>query len=259
VLLILIGLEVLIYLWRNRKQEEEPRIKYDVASILIIIFFGIVSLGFYTLYESGVLGTVKTLAASSRYEVQTSPQIIEPGAHIKKISVIGNPGYVNIHATDEKKLTIYSNWSTIYETSKEKADQIVEGIIDVKESGEALYITVRSPSNFGPFYGQPYGTVTIHVPADMELETDVRQSQVSLELQQQPKNDWSIRSQTGSIIVRLDDNADNLLIKASSSRGRLSQNTAWTEKKGDSEATLQLGKGEYNLRLTSGNGYIDVR
>jgi glucan phosphoethanolaminetransferase (alkaline phosphatase superfamily) len=74
ILLILLGTEILLYLWRRRANAEEPKLSYDLASIFIIIVFGMVIIGLYSLQETGVLKVIQTNLHTKDYDIQTSPK-----------------------------------------------------------------------------------------------------------------------------------------------------------------------------------------
>lgn len=57
VILIVLGSEVLYYLYRN--SEEEVKIKYDIFSIFIVIFILLVNISIYGLMETGVMDLIK--------------------------------------------------------------------------------------------------------------------------------------------------------------------------------------------------------
>lgn len=56
--LILLGLEVLWMNYRNNS-DENIRIKFDLASIFIVILILIVNLGLYGIYETGVIDHIR--------------------------------------------------------------------------------------------------------------------------------------------------------------------------------------------------------
>lgn len=57
-ILILLGLEVLWMNYRNNS-DENIRIKFDLASIFIVILILIVNLGLYGIYETGVIDHIR--------------------------------------------------------------------------------------------------------------------------------------------------------------------------------------------------------
>nr|WP_300001585.1 DUF5668 domain-containing protein [Tissierella sp.] len=56
-ILIVLGSEVLYYVYRN--SEEQVKIKYDVFSIFIVIFILLVNISIYGLMETGVMDLIK--------------------------------------------------------------------------------------------------------------------------------------------------------------------------------------------------------
>lgn len=56
--LILLGLEVLWMNYRNNS-DENIRIKFDLASIFIVILILIVNLGLYGIYETGIIDHIR--------------------------------------------------------------------------------------------------------------------------------------------------------------------------------------------------------
>jgi hypothetical protein len=145
ILLILLGTEILLYLWRRKANAEEPKLSYDLASIFIIFVFGMASIGLYTVQETGVLKVIQTNLQMKNYDIQTSPQVIEDVRGISTIKVIGNPMNLNLLSTEETKVTMYGSWSNIYAENKEKAHQLTSALLETERSGDTLFITINKP------------------------------------------------------------------------------------------------------------------
>lgn len=58
-ILILIGLEILYFVYTNKKDEEDIIIKYDIFSMFIVMIILIVNIGLYGLMETGILDYIK--------------------------------------------------------------------------------------------------------------------------------------------------------------------------------------------------------
>lgn len=257
VLLILLGIEILIYLWQKRKEDGEPKVSYDIASMFIVLLFGMISIGLYSIQESGVLQAVKTNFVSSSYTIQTPPQVIDDIRGIKNIKVIGNPRVLNIYTTGESKITSYSNWRNIYAANEEEARQYTSKVIDIIRNGDTLFITINEPININKFLSNPNGHVSLYLPANLEVETDLQYSEVKLYIKELV-NSWNIRTHSGSIMTKLED-VKNLTVQATSLHGHINPNPEWTTiNEQSSEGQLTIGAGTYLLRLFTEHGYIDL-
>lgn len=71
-ILILIGLEILWYVYENKKDEGTILVKYDIFSIFIVLTILIVNIGLYGLMETGILDLIKLKVSEERthYEYQ---------------------------------------------------------------------------------------------------------------------------------------------------------------------------------------------
>jgi hypothetical protein len=256
VLLILLGGEILFYLWLKRNAED-PKLKYDLASIFIVLLFGMASIGLYSLQETGVLQVIKANLHSTGYEIQTSPQVIDDLQGVEKIKVIGNPRNLNIYSSGESRLTMYANWRNIYASNKEEAHQITSQLIKTKRSGSTLFITLNKPTNQNKFANDSYGFVSLYLPSTIEAETDLQYSDIKLYLEQLTSS-WNIRTLSGRITAHIEEEND-LMVQATSLHGDISEDTTWTStNENKTEGQLIVGEGTYVLGLFTEHGRIEI-
>lgn len=65
-ILILLGLEILWYVYENKKGEGTMVVRYDIFSIFIVLIILMVNIGLYGLMETGILDLIKLRVSEER-------------------------------------------------------------------------------------------------------------------------------------------------------------------------------------------------
>ena len=85
VILVLIGAEILVQAYTAR--EEQPKIKYDAFSILIIFIMVFFSIGMYAFTSSGVMEGIAWMVESSHVPADIPSQRISVDEGLEKVVV----------------------------------------------------------------------------------------------------------------------------------------------------------------------------
>jgi hypothetical protein len=259
ILLILLGTEILLYLWRRKANAENPKLSYDLASIFIIFVFGMVSIGLYTIQETGVLKVIQTNLQMKNYDIQTSPMVIDDVRGISTIKVIGNPMNLNLLSSEETMVTMYGSWDNIYAENEEKAHQLTSELLETERNGDTLFITINKPVSENTFAhsSSTNGYVTLYIPSTIDIDTDVEHSSINVHVEKLTSS-WNIRSISGSISAQIEDKND-IKIQATTLQGHLREDTPWTSiNEHNTKGNLTIGEGTYKLHLFTEHGRIEV-
>lgn len=256
ILLILLGVEILIFLWL-RRNDQERKLGYDMASIFIILLFGFVSIGLYALQETGILNLVKTEVLSQQYEVQTLPQY-ESLDGINKVKLIGNARQIELHSTQENQLHHYSVWQSVLAYNQEEAQEKVDHLVETQREGDTLVITIQEPAFQHSLFGhRAYGKISLYVPEHVELETDFYHASLDV-LVDSLANDWHIRSRHGFIAAYLSEEAD-IQVRVQGEVLEVFEEVDWEYDRRTESGLFSQGEGTHQLQLTNMEGLIQLR
>ncbi|KAB8127456.1 hypothetical protein F9U64_17570 [Gracilibacillus oryzae] len=176
VLLIVLGIEILIYLFTAKS--EQPVIKYDIFSILFIIFISFVSIGFYVGASSGVLAAVDNYINDQ--QVSGSLPVMEEviDENVEKVVIDSQNHLTKVTATESESISIFGTYQT-NSNKKLTKDQIAS----IHKVGETVYISLfPSPTDHGLNYQFTTYYPTISLPNDVDVEITGHINEVNLNL-----------------------------------------------------------------------------
>lgn len=170
VLLILLGGEILYYLYRAK--EEQPKIRYDIFSIFMIAVIFLTSTIFYGFASTGILGYLTTWVNSNDYSIALEMMEKPINGNINKI-MIQVPNWVTIELKghSEQKIT-YRGSGDVFCTSLEAAEEIMkQGDVIMEEIGDILYIHFLSVDRRDDFkQGVTNLQYNLFLPVDVDVE-----------------------------------------------------------------------------------------
>ncbi len=172
VVLIIIGLEILAYIYLSK--QEEPKVKFDIFSIIIISILMVVSIGAYAV--SSIItfsdGNISFDYVFDKYKFESKfKKSLSIDANSDKLVVSNNNGDVKVVKGEGKKIEVEAD-ITVRNNDEEYASGIADTLIDVaKEKNIQISSTVQK--NFDK---AKIGSITIDylikVPDTVNVEVD---------------------------------------------------------------------------------------
>lgn len=216
-LLIVLGIEVLVYTYF--KKSDDGRVRYDVFSIIIILFLVFSGVGLKTAQDVGVIRLIQEQLQLSNYtmnlpesQVQFPPQIQKVVLYVERsskleirstsIDVFQAGGDVQIRARSK-------------EEARQMADQALQ--INTREAGSILFINLTG--------GQNIRDLKLQVPARLELEVSAPGQKLALVADQVIGN-FLIRGVDSDVL--LPAGADLSVTAINDAPGRVKGNLSWT-------------------------------
>jgi hypothetical protein len=201
-LLIVLGVEILIYL-AVAKKEDAP-VKYDFISIIFIAMIGTAGIVMAFAHSAGLLGMAEKVFKA---EVRTAnlPAFEESSLEgIKRISVVSWPYPLNIEGTKEKQVSLFGT----YEEETADGRALLKEISDyalIEKKDDTLYIKMKElPRN--RFSSYMTAEATLLIPSGMKLELQAKENLINV-YPRFMKADWKIES-ASRVQVKTDENAD---------------------------------------------------
>lgn len=174
VVLVMLGAEILIYIYLSK--QEQPKVKFDVLSIIIITFIMIASVGTYTVTSvlQGLGGNTSLLSAFSvyKYESQFKKNMSVDLGDRDTLIINNSSGNIDVVKGDSDKIEIEAN-ITIRNNDEDYAAEISEKLIEVTEK-DSIKISSKSSqytSNRGVIQSISINYY-IKVPEKVKVEVD---------------------------------------------------------------------------------------
>jgi hypothetical protein len=265
-LLIIVGGEILAYLFFSR--QEQPYLKYDFLSILLVGLIGTVGIGFTVLQVTGILGQVTTFVQAEVKTIDLPAYNQKVDNEIKRIVVVTGNHPLTIESSTNNELSIFGTYRTPY-TKPAPLIQDTGDYLFTKIKDDTLYITFKGmPERNELFYSQSSTLqATLVVPSSTSLEVSSDYNQITLKprMLQMP---WNV---TGTVDITIQlSKSDDLTVYAENVERFLGVQSRWqfTEETASGQsnqeihehsaeglirksATLQLGTGKYPITISN--------
>ncbi|MBM7654257.1 hypothetical protein [Neobacillus cucumis] len=254
VLLVVLGGEILIYLFLSR--QEQPFLKYDFLSIFFVGLIGTAGIIFAVLSSTGVMGKVEDVMAREVRSYNLPNFNYKTDDSIKRV-VVRTVGYdMTVEATESKEVSMFGTYRV--ETAKKTALlKNAQDIVTANQKGDTLYLNFKMlPEDAGLFHSQGILAATLLIPNHLKLEVVGNTDSLSLK----PRtitNDWNIDS-TSDVTVNVLKNS-NLSVETTDVEQL--QGKEWNikeEPKGSDElnatlknAVYQSGEGKYRIHISN--------
>ncbi|REE84472.1 hypothetical protein A8990_1146 [Paenibacillus taihuensis] len=173
-LLILLGLEIVIYLWRSKSEQQSAVLRYDLFSIIVVAALGGCCLVFTTVSATGLLDEVRGSIGSREVRVEAQEISERIAANVKKIVVQGENywnGRIHLDADGSDAGQLSAFGACRYDLQKDAAAPGSPELVVARQAGETLYVTVNRPSEERHMLndGTPSCDVTIVLPSEQQV------------------------------------------------------------------------------------------
>ncbi|WP_058307643.1 hypothetical protein [Gracilibacillus massiliensis] len=245
-LLIILGAEIVIYLVFSKK--EQPLVKYDILSIFMIFFIGIVSTGAYLLSSTGLLTQIQYVVNAEEVEVSI-PTIVEPIDHtIEKIVIDSKHGDLAVEANNGDQVSIFGSFRSNIE------DEIsMDEAVTINQVEDVLYIRSLQPRTqhgIGNMYTDY--DLTISIPGDIEVEVRSFISEVNVDLNKLKAN-WYVNAAESATFSELTE--ANVSVSASTDQSNELEVSNWKQESLDNPSRNDLNnEGNFSVTKTYGDG-----
>ncbi|MGG1678958.1 LiaF transmembrane domain-containing protein [Neobacillus sp. NRS-1170] len=254
ILLIVLGIEILLYLFLSR--QEQPVLRYDFLSIFFVGLIGTVGIVFAIMSSTGLMGKVEEVMAREERSFELPAFSYKVDDSIKRVVVRTVGSDMTVEATDAKEVSMFGTYR-VQTAGKAKLLKSADDIIAANQKGDTLYLNLKGmPNQVGPFDSPGIVAGTILVPNDVKLEVLGNGDSLTLK-PRNLANDWSIAS-TSSVVVDVPENS-NLKVGVVGAQELRGKETEWKiEEKKESnvpEDTLeknafyQTGEGKYHINI----------
>lgn len=256
-ILMLLGGEILVYV--HLAKEENPKIKYDVFSIFIVLLLTFAGLGLYGLNQSGILPRVNMMLASQSFVLGTPVEEIKLDASINKIVI--NPfsqGRLIVRSGSGDVLSASGTAYITADTQENAEKMLAEKRINLHQNGDTLFVSFNLPGSGSDFgYQARIREYMLIVPDDLQVEID-GSSQLEVVLDN-INNNWVINNR-GQVELRVSRMADAEIEAFVPRPENLQGNGEWAISKSENTASdknppeltadsLLFGEGKHRISI----------
>ncbi|HHX75233.1 MAG TPA: hypothetical protein GX699_10065 [Firmicutes bacterium] len=265
-LLVLIGGEILVYLYTAK--EPEPTIKYDFFSIFFIAVMIFCSIGLYGLTATGMLDKICRAAASSNMAVDVPPYKTAADGGIKNIVVSAPRGSLEIKRSSTLEVTSFGQAVVTAADREEAAALLAQNRVVMQREGDTLFVRYPAaayPGSFAPHIREISHTLLL--PAHTAVEITSCGNYIDLDLDSRAVGqNWLIKG-SGRIDITVDAAADLTIIAHVGNLHQLGGSADWqTEERKNTRAgqdisyqgTVHWGTGKNILTVMLEHGEINV-
>lgn len=261
VVLIVLGVEMVLFNLLSNLRGGKVRFTYDGLSIFMVILMLFFSTGLLLLESSGLPQLAERAFRISQRYYETEKLVYPLDASLKKLTLTMGEGTANLRAYEGNEIRVSVVYDGYFTSEQEARAYAQEQVVRTQKIGDSLLIEVLAPSrNFLPntYVRQE---VTILVPKGLDLEYDQPRGKLKVVIGDIDGN-WIIEHGDASELeLKLEDIKDTLLQVEIASNGRLRGNLEWDESKEDPDSQgLQAqkvwGTGEQTLLLRKSLGSI---
>lgn len=180
VILIVLGIEILAYVFWSR--EEEPKIKFDGLSIFLTIMVILISCGVYGVHSiiksEFSTGILAELGYFKNHTVITENYDFDP-ASVNKLQVNNSHGQIRVEHYNGDTIKVDSS-IVIENNDEEKARQLAQHLVEITE-GETLSINTRNQTLLEDNKNHRITVdYSIKVPRAMEFDFNNKYGTISL-------------------------------------------------------------------------------
>ncbi len=270
VLLIVLGAEILVYLFLSK--HEKPKLKYDFLSIIFVGIIGTMGIGFTVLQATGLMDHLHGFLNSEVRTAAIPEYNQEVGDEIKRIVVDSSNHPLTIETGTSKEISIFGTYRSSFQEEKPLLTKS-DDYLFTKIKGDTLYITLKGfPEQNRWMDSISRVEATLVVPSSTSLEVSSEYQEITLK-PRRLLSSWQVSS-TSNVRLRLSD-SENVTVYADDVERVYGEDAKWQyaepvqgdKEKGDGSfsqegmnrksATLKLGSGDYPISITD-TGSINV-
>ena len=224
--LVLIGGEILVFVYTAK--EPDPKVKYDVFSMFVVLVILFCSICAYALTATGAVEKISWIADSRVITVEMPVQRITVDETVKKIVVSASDGKLNIKKSSTAEVVSFGQAAINAADRQEAEDLIKQNQTYIHREGDTLFLSIYHRTGRGITDHMSLHSGTLLLPAGIDVEISSGYFQLDIESQTIDQN-WFIKG-TGEIDVTVDASTElaiDVLIKDSY---QLRGNVNWTVK-----------------------------
>lgn len=255
-ILVLIGVEILWYVYTST--EQEPKVKYDAFSIFIIMVIVFSSIGIYALTATGVVERVSRNIKSSIVSADVPSQRFPVREEIKKIIIYAPGGKLDIKRNSNPDIIVFGRAVVDAIDNEEAKALIEENPVVFQEEGNMLF--VQFPADVRSGGPNPYIREMRHtllMPANQSVEVSGDYFYVSIDTKALGKG-WLIKG-NGILNITADKEGDDLSLRAQvDDPERLKGNVNWQLEESGGDGTDGRSAFEGRLKWGEGTNRVDV-
>lgn len=145
-LLILLGIEIVIYLWRSHSEQQAVMLRYDLFSIIVVVALGGCCLVFTTVSAAGLLDDVRGSIGARQVRVEAKAVSERIASDVKRIVVQGESywnGRIHLDADGSGVAQLQAFGACRYDLRKDAAAPGSPELVETRQAGDTLYVTVK--------------------------------------------------------------------------------------------------------------------
>lgn len=251
IILIVLGVEVLIYLFLARK--ENPIVKYDLLSIFLVGIIGVVGIGLATISATGILDKVDEWMNSEVKEVNLPTYSEHLDDSIQRIVVQTGLDPLSIETGKTDEIAIFGTYTA--EVGREEVPiEESEDYLFTEHKGDTLFVTFKKqPHTFRPIDHHGDRKATMIIPDHVQVEIDANHQSLYVH-SRTLLNEWTIMNAM-DVQVMLANDLDVMLNAKNIGHIENEDNYWKLASKGDDEiagkhsGTFKLGEGTYMMNI----------
>ncbi|KUO49860.1 MAG: hypothetical protein APF76_01055 [Desulfitibacter sp. BRH_c19] len=253
IVLIILGLEIVLYLFLAK--DDQPKIKYDLVSIFLIIVLALFSIGVYTVSSIGVIPKITAVIASQEYAVVVPETRANIPETVSKVIIELPKASVSFKKGESDSLIVFARGEINAET-KERAEDFANQIeVLTNQVGDVLFVQITDiPRARDLNLGVNSLSYTIFMPNDKQVEIKRQNNYYYYDTEidsDAVTNTWLVENQGK---VKLNVKSDNIAIKAMvNNQYSLGGNVEW-----DISAETEDNQATGNVSFGSGSNRINI-
>lgn len=171
VIFVLLGLEIVVYLFVHKKNE--PILRYDVFSILFVGILGMVCLGMLLLASVGILDEVRYAVSAQEHTVAMNPIVEKVDDKVAKIVVQADEhgfGEIHVSASNVDEVHLMGSYRELLVDDAALHEKYEKDAVSTHTIGDTMYIRLlQPPRKHGLRSTNPKVHWTIVLPEQLEV------------------------------------------------------------------------------------------
>jgi len=259
VLLIVLGAEILVYLFLSK--QEKPILKYDFLSIIFVAVIGTLGVGFTVLQATGLMGQMQSFFDSEVKTTDLPSYSHQVGDDVKRIVVDSSHYPITVETVTDKEVSVFGTYRSSFTEGKPLLSN-PEDYLMTTQKGDTLYITLKSlPDSNGWMQSGRELEATLVIPGSKSLEISSDYNEVTLK-PRTISSSWEVSSsaRVNLVLASSEDltiNAENVGdIQGEEVKWQYTEQTAVSDTDVNNEgipnksATLKLGSGQHPITIS---------
>ncbi|MGM0854921.1 MAG: hypothetical protein ACQEWI_20320 [Bacillota bacterium] len=259
VLLIVLGSEILVYLYLSK--QEKPVLKYDFLSIIFVAVIGTMGIGFTVLHATGLIGQMQMFFDSEVKTADLPAYSHQVGDDVKRIVVDSSHYPITVETVKDKEVSVFGTYRSSFTKGKSSLSNPGDYLMTAQK-GDTLYITLkRLPDSNGWMQSGRELDATLVIPGTKSLEISSDYNEVTLK-PRTISSSWEVSSsaRVNLVLASSEDltiNAENVGdIQGEYVKWQYTEQTSVSNTDVNNEgipnksATLKLGSGQHTITIS---------